>query len=29
MLICKHEQVKFIKRGECVYYKGLKLKDRL
>jgi hypothetical protein len=25
----EHEQVKFAKRGKCVYYKGLKLKDQL
>ena len=25
----EHEQVKFAKRGECVCYKGLRLRDRL
>jgi hypothetical protein len=29
MLIYKHKQVKFAKRGEYIYYKGLKLRDRL
>jgi hypothetical protein len=27
MLTREHEQVKFIKRGEYIYYKGLRLKD--